>query len=70
MRIGRMMERVSQSVFPLEEKSGEVGSLPDWALLRLAYPIFWWIALEVIALSFPRVTQAAVPTTTPRQRQR
>jgi hypothetical protein len=31
----------------VEAKSGDVGSLPDWALLLLAYPIFWWIALEV-----------------------
>lgn len=27
--------------------SGDVDSLPDWALLLIAYPIFWWAALEV-----------------------
>ena len=27
--------------------SGDVDSLPDWALLLIAYPIFWWTALEI-----------------------
>jgi hypothetical protein len=30
--------------------SGEAESLPDWAVLLLAYPIFWWIALEVVTI--------------------
>jgi len=31
-------------------ESGDLENLPDWAFVLLAYPIFWWIALQVETL--------------------
>jgi hypothetical protein len=30
-----------------DDKPGYMENLPDWALALLAYPIFWWVALQI-----------------------